>query len=150
MMRWYGLPVSYNKADLLEWFYMNKEHIRTYKNVSLLGGDLPKCEEALRLESLFNHVRHSYFLTNSGTESHQDDRRQAAITFDLTDSAPMILHHPVEEVPYDMPILWNPQDVHSSPWGEERILFQIELEDDKPYEYYARCFEDGDLFATQG
>lgn len=43
-------------------------------------------------------------------------------------------------------IMWNPQALHGSePSPTQRIFYQIELEDDKPFEFYVEKYINEEL-----
>lgn len=107
-----------------------------------------------RLQSKVRYVRQSYFLKNKGIEPHRDDNRTAVISFELInpENLPTRVYDDesnlVGVIHYDnMPVLWSTQRLHDAEWtSEPRLFFQMELERENSFEYYAELYQTGDLF----
>lgn len=153
-MRWTSIDLEFDKDKLLDIFNLNKKDARIYYNqndgkpqpITLLN---PKekdyCKE---LERKFKYVRDSYYLTSSGYAPHVDDRRQCIISFELKNDhqVPLKFYDPDEEVFHTTPIMWNTTALHGSESSpSERIFFQIELEDDKTFDFYFRKYIENEL-----
>ena len=77
-----------------------------------------------------------------------DDRRQCVISFELKNDhqVPLKFYDPDEEVFHTTPIMWNTTVLHGSESSpSERIFFQIELEDDKTFDFYFRKYIENEL-----
>lgn len=152
--RWINIDLDFDKDELLNIYYLNQEYERVYYNknegkpqpITLLNPtEKPYCKE---LESKFKYVRDSYFLTSSGYSPHIDDRRQCIVSFELKNDyqVPLKFYDPDEEVFHSTPIMWNTTKLHGSESSpSKRIFFQIELEDDKSFEYYMRKYKQNEL-----
>tara|TARA_B100000035_G_scaffold251131_1_gene220217 strand:- start:560 stop:1045 length:486 start_codon:yes stop_codon:yes gene_type:complete len=152
--RWINIDIDFSKQKLLNIFEKNKKDARIYYNqaegkpqpITLLNpSSKDYCKE---LESKFRYVRDSYYLTSSGYNPHIDDRRQCIISFELKNDhqVPLKFYDPDEEVFHTTPIMWNTTVLHGSePSPSERIFFQIELEDDKSFDFYAQKHLEGEL-----
>lgn len=155
MNRWIEIDIDFSKKSLLKNFTSQREqHQRVYYNqkerepqpIYLLNP--PNKTPMIELEKRFNWVRDSYYLVSSGYHPHIDDRRQCIISFELQNkhNVPLKFYEPDEEVYHNKPIMWNTTVLHGSePSPAERIFFQIELEDDKPFEFYKRKYLDNEL-----
>ncbi len=153
-MRWTNIDLNFDRQQLLDVFNnYRKDHERIYSNesgdqpISLLAPPVKGyCEQ---LERKFNYVRDSYYLVSSGYHPHIDDRRQCIISFELKNDhqIPLKFYDPDEEVFHKQPVMWNTTILHGSdPSPSERIFFQIELEDDKPFEFYLKKYQNDELF----
>ena len=152
--RWINIDIDFSKQKLFNIFDKNKKDARIYYNqaegkpqpITLLNpSSKDYCKE---LESKFRYVRDSYYLTSSGYNAHIDDRRQCIISFELKNDhqVPLKFYDPDEEVFHTTPIMWNTTVLHGSePSPSERIFFQIELEDDKSFDFYAQKHLEGEL-----
>lgn len=152
--RWINIDIDFSKQKLLSIYDKNKKDARIYYNqaegkpqpITLLNpSSKDYCKE---LESKFRYVRDSYYLTSSGYSPHIDDRRQCIVSFELKNDhqVPLKFYDPDEEVFHITPIMWNTTVLHGSePSPTERIFFQIELEDDKSFEFYAKKHLEGEL-----
>lgn len=155
MNRWIPIDINFSKQSLLENFNSQREqHQRVYRNerdgevqpITLLNP--PDKAPMIELEKKFKWVRDSYYLVSSGYHPHIDDRRQCIISFELQNehNVPLKFYDPDEEVYHTHPIMWNTTVLHGSePSPTERIFFQIELEDDKPFEFYKRKYLENEL-----
>ena len=152
--RWINIDINFDKQKLLDIFNKNKKDARVYYNqtggepqpITLLNPiEKDYCKE---LESKFKYVRDSYFLTSSGYHPHIDDRRQCIVSFELKNDhqIPLKFYDPDEEVFHTTPIMWNTTVLHGSESSpSERIFFQIELEDDKQFEFYVEEYNKNEL-----
>lgn len=152
--RWINIDIDFSKQKLLSIYDKNKKDARIYYNqaegkpqpITLLNpSSKDYCKE---LESKFRYVRDSYYLTSSGYNPHIDDRRQCIISFELKNNhqVPLKFYDPDEEVFHTTPIMWNTTVLHGSePSPSKRIFFQIELEDDKSFDFYAQKHLEGKL-----
>lgn len=145
--RWCSIDIDYNKDLLLDIFYKNREQERTYYNVqgdeaqpiSLLDLNNDIHPYIQQLHDKFNYVRDGYYLVSSGYHPHIDDRRTCVITFTLKNDydVPLKFYEPDDSVDMSQPFIWNTAVLHGADNSvAERIFYQIELEDDKPYEFY--------------
>lgn len=150
MNNWLSIDIDFDKQLLLDIFYDNRDLERTYHNVrdgkeqpiSLMnpGDNHPYIIE---LQDKFNYVRNGYFLVSSGYHPHVDDRRQCVISFELKNDhgVPMVFFdqsdNVIDTVDMSLPFIWNTQARHGSfDSPSERIFYQIELEDTRPYDFY--------------
>ena len=154
LYRWINVNIDFDKQKLLDIFYANEQYERIYYNkaegkpqpITLLNpSSKDYCKE---LESKFKYVRDSYYLTSSGYSPHIDDRRQCIISFELKNDhqVPLKFYDPEEEVYHTTPIMWNTAVRHGSENSpSKRIFFQIELEDDKSFNFYMQKHLEGKL-----
>lgn len=152
--KWINIDIDFDRQKLLDIFYANEQYERIYYNksegkaqpITLLNpSSKDYCKE---LESKFKYVRDSYYLTSSGYSPHIDDRRQCIISFELKNDhqVPLKFYDPEEEVFHTTAIMWNTTLLHGSDDSpSKRIFFQIELEDDKPFEFYRRKYLENEL-----
>jgi len=152
--RWINIDIIFDKQKLLDIFYANEQYERTYYNnaegkaqpITLLNP--PSKDYCKELEAKFKYVRDSYYLTSSGYSPHIDDRRQCVISFELKNDhqVPLKFYDPDEEVYHTSAIMWNTTLLHGSESSpSKRIFFQIELEDDKSFEFYRRKHLENEL-----
>jgi len=152
--RWINIDIMFDKSRLLDIFYTNEKYERTYYNnaegkaqpITLLNP--PSKDYCKELEAKFKYVRDSYYLTSSGYSPHIDDRRQCVISFELKNDhqVPLKFYDPDEEVYHTSAIMWNTTLLHGSESSpSKRIFFQIELEDDKSFEFYRRKHLENEL-----
>lgn len=96
--------------------------------------------------------KESAFLANNGIGRHHDASRQCVISFEILniDREPMNMYYEnnIEHVFYNGDtIMWNPQVEHNvAPCQNLRVLYQIELNNTKPFSYYRDLYENGKLF----
>jgi hypothetical protein len=154
-LRHFQVDLDYDKEKLLKIYEQHKDRIKTYINRE--GGTSPigvllfdeKPDYILEMENKVNYLHNSYYLISSGYHPHVDDTRQCVISFELQNehNIPLKFYEPEEEVYHDGPIMWNTSVWHGSdPSPTPRIFYQIELKDDKTFDFYLREYMSDNLF----
>lgn len=157
--RWCSIEFEFNREHLLAVFEDNRHSAKVYVDekykekqpISLLNVKDSYIDDLL---DKFNYVRDGYFLSSGGYEPHIDNRRTCVLTFTLKNNynVPLSFYgdkelaNIVESVDMTHPFLWDTTLLHGSEESpEERIFYQIEFEDDQPYEFYYNEFISGRL-----
>ena len=94
------------------------------------------------------YFKDSYFVASKGQKPHTDDGRTACITFLINDpdNRPTKFENK-HELFYDGCYLINTKVTHSCSFSDQqRVLYQIELDDHYDFSYYKNRVLDGKLF----
>lgn len=155
--RWIEIDCDYDKATLYSiWMeYRDKAHayydkINNYpqpvKILNLSKLEIPYLKE---LQNRFKYSATSLFVASSGYHPHIDDRRTCVASFEVINEheVPLKFYDPDEEASNKNPIIWNTATLHGSEKSpSERVFFQVEMEDDKDFEFYLRKYLEDELF----
>ena len=151
--------INCDREKLMDIFHEHKHRTNYYVSnseempvSSITWADVEKPDYIKELESNFNFFYQSYFIMSSGYWPHVDDTRQCLISFEIQNenNVPLKFYDPDEEAIHPDPkngaIMWNPQALHGSESSPtQRIFYQIELEDDKPFEFYVEKYINEEL-----
>lgn len=155
--RWVEIDCDYDKERLLAIWLEHKDNAYVYHNkeanepqpvkiLNLSKLEIPYLKE---LQSKFKYSATSLFVASSGYHPHIDDRRTCVASFEVINEhgVPLKFYDPDEEANNTNPIIWNTAILHGSEKSpSERVFFQVEMEDDKPFEFYLRKYLEDELF----
>lgn len=155
--RWIEIDCKYDKEKLYSIWMEHKSDSYVYydeqnntpqpvKILNLSKLEIPYLKE---LQHRFKYSATSLFVASSGYHPHIDDRRTCVASFEVINEhgVPLKFYDPDEEANNKNPIIWNTATLHGSEKSpSERVFFQVEMEDDKDFEFYLRKYLEDELF----
>lgn len=154
--RWIEIDCEYDKEKLYSIWMEHKDDAYVYhakegnipQPVKILNLSKLEIPYLKQLQSRFKYSATSLFVASSGYHPHIDDRRTCVASFEVINEhkVPLKFYDPDEEADNSNPIIWNTATLHGSEKSpSERVFFQVEMEDDKDFEFYLRKYLEDEL-----
>jgi len=154
--RWIEIDCEYDKEKLYSIWMKHKDDAYVYhakesnipQPVKILNLSKLEIPYLKQLQSRFKYSATSLFVASSGYHPHIDDRRTCVASFEVINEhkVPLKFYDPDEEANNSNPIIWNTATLHGSEKSpSERVFFQVEMEDDKDFEFYLRKYLEDEL-----